>query len=100
MGWYNRCLWECRRKENSRKVTDFSEGRGMVVSNTFFDYKNTQRYTKVDVGRDGTKLKSLIDFVGEEGGAEVCVNVKSMRRLWMGISDHYTVLCKINLVKA
>src|SRR5678816_1653157 len=82
--------------ENGRKVIDFCEERGMCVSNTFFKHK----CTRVGVGRDGSEVKSMIDFVLVKKMLKYVLDVKSVRGLGLGLSDHYVVLCKIKLVGA
>ena len=85
--------------ENGRKVIDFCEERGMCVSNTFFKHKSIHKYTRVGVGRDGIEVKSMIDLVlVKKEMLKYMLDVKSVRCLEMGLSDHYVVLCKIKLV--
>src|SRR5678815_2301140 len=77
--------------ENGRKVMDFCEERGMCVSNTFFKHKSIHKYTRVGVGRDGIEVKSMIDLVLVKKMLKYMLDVKSVRCLEMGLSDHYVV---------
>ena len=87
--------------ENGRRVIDFCVERGMCVCNTFFDHKSVHKYTRVGTGRDGTEVKSLIDVVlVKKEMLKYVMDVKSVRGMGMGISDHYIVLCKIKFVGA
>src|SRR5678815_16083 len=82
-------------------MIDFCEERGMCVSNTFFKHKSIHKYTRVGVGRDGIEVKSMIDSVlVKKEMLKYVFDVKSVRGLGMGLSDHYFVLCKIKLVGA
>ena len=57
------------------------------------------KYTRVGVDRDGLEVKSLIDLVlVKKEMQKYVLDVKAVRGLGMGISDHYIVLCKIRLV--
>jgi hypothetical protein len=85
--------------ENGKKVIDFCVDKGMCVCNTFFSHKNVHKYTRVGVDRDGNEVKSMIDLVlVKKEMLRYVLDVKSIRGLGMGISDHYVVLCKIRLV--
>jgi hypothetical protein len=87
--------------ENGRRVIDFCGENGMCVCNTFFDHKSVHKYTRVGKSRDGTEVKSMIDLVlVKKDMLKYVMDVKSVRGLRMGISDHYIVLCKIKFVGA
>ena len=70
------------------------------VCYTFFKQKSIHKYTRVGVGRDGIEVKSMIDLVLVKEILKYVLDVKSVRGLGMGLSDHYVVLCKIKLVEA
>src|SRR5678815_5964693 len=72
----------------------------MCVSYTFFNHMSIHKYTRVGVGRDGIEVKSMIDFVLVKKMLKHVLDVKSVRGLGIGLSDHYVVLCKIKLVGA
>jgi hypothetical protein len=90
--------WE---NENGMRVIDFCVDKGMCVCNTFFDHKSVHKYTRVGKDRDGAEVKSMIDVVlVKKEMLKYVMDVKSVRGLGMGISDHYIVLCKIKFVGA
>jgi hypothetical protein len=82
-------------------VIDFCIDKGMSVCNTFFDHKSVHKYTRVGVDRNGNETKSLIDLVlVKKEMLKYVMDVRAVRGLGMGISDHHVVLCKIKLVGA
>ena len=44
--------------DNDRRVIDFC-----AESNTYFEYRNLHKYTRVVGGQDGGKVRSIIDLV-------------------------------------
>ena len=48
---------------NGGRMINFCVDRGICVSNTFFEHKSVHKYTRVEVDRNGTEVKSLIDLV-------------------------------------
>lgn len=77
-------------------MTDFYIDRGMRESIIFFDHNSFHMYTRVGVGRDGTELKSNINFVLKM--VKYAMDVKLVMGLRMGISGY--VLCNIKVVGA
>lgn len=63
-----------------------------------FDHKSIDKYTRIGVGRDGIDMKSMINLVLMKVMKHM-IDVKSIMVLGMGISNPYTVLFKINLMR-
>ena len=49
--------------DNGRRVVEFCKERGLFMGNTYFKRRNVQKYTRVARGREGVKVKSMIDLV-------------------------------------
>ena len=48
---------------NGRRVVEFCAGRGLYVSNTYFNHSSLHKYTRVARGQDGVEVKCMIDLV-------------------------------------
>lgn len=84
--------------ENGERVVDFCAERELSVANTYFQHKNIHKYTW-SVRRGENECKSLIDLVlvKKEMMRDI-LDVKAIRGLNGGISDHMIVLCKLRLI--
>lgn len=63
--------------------------------NNLFKYKNIFEYTRVGIGGDGFKVRSVTHFILVKM-LRCVIDVKSIRGSGIGISDKY-VLCKIKV---
>ena len=45
------------------RVIDFCAERGLSISNTYFEYRNLSKYTRMAGGQDGVEVKSMIDLI-------------------------------------
>ena len=86
--------------ENGERVVDFCADRGMCIANTHFRHKAIHKYTWRGK-RGGTECRSLIDLVlVKKDMLRDIVDVKALRGLNGGVSDHMIVLCKLKLIGA
>ena len=85
--------------ENWRRVVEFCAERGLCVGNTYFEHKSLHKYTRVARGHDGVEVKSMIDLVlVKKDMLRFVKDVRAVRRMGRGISDHHVVLCKVRMV--
>ena len=67
---------------------------------TYFEHRNLHKYTRVVRG-PGVKVKSMIDLVlVKKDMLHHVQDVRAVRGMGHGLSDHYVVLCKVRLVEA
>ena len=60
---------------------------------------NVHKYTRVARGQDRVEVKSMIDLVqGKKDMLHFVQDVRAVRGMGRGISDHHVVLCKVRLV--
>ena len=79
--------------DNGRKVIDFCAGMELCIANTFYKHKLICRYT-----RYGVMSKSMTDFVLVKREMLRWIHdIKCMRGLSGGVSDHLIVLCRVKL---
>ena len=67
--------------------------RGLCVGKTYFEHKNLHKYRRVARGQDGVEVlvkKDMLQFVQD---------VRAVRGMGRGISDHHVLLCKVRLVE-
>ena len=84
--------------ENGERVVDFCAEKEFCVGNTFFKHKDIHKYTRVGQSRNG-EVRSMIDLVLFKRNMlkDVC-DVKCIRGLSGGLSDHMIVLCKLRVI--
>ena len=59
------------------------------------------KYTRVARGQYGVEVKSMIDLVlGKKDMLCFVQDVRAVREMGRGITDHHVVLCKVRLVGA
>ena len=64
-------------------------------------HRGLHKYKRVAAGRDGVETKSMIDLVLVKRDMLRCVhNVRAVRGIGRGISEHHVVLWKVRLVGA
>ena len=67
----------------------------------YFKHRTLHKYTRVTRGRDGVKIKSMIDLVlVKRDVLRYVQDVRAVRGMGCGLSDHHVVLCKVRLVGA
>ena len=82
-------------------MVKFYEERGFCVGNIYFKHRSEHKYTRVAGSRDGVEIKSMIDLVlVKRDMLRYVQDVRAVRRMGRGLSDHYVVLCKVRLVGA
>ena len=70
------------------------------MGNTYFKHRSVHKYTTVGKGRGGIEIKSMIDIMlVKRDMLRYVQDVREMRGMGCGLSDHYDVLCKVRLVK-
>ena len=73
--------------------------KGGYVGNTYFKHKNFHKYTRVARGQAGVEVKSMIDLMlVEKDMLHFMQDMRSVRGMGRGISDHHVVLWKVRLV--
>ena len=79
--------------DNGRRGVEFSEERGLCVSNTYFNHRTVHKYTRVARGREGMAIKSMIDLVlVKKDMLRYVQDVRAARGMGRGLSNHYVVL--------
>ena len=71
------------------------------MGNTYFKHTSVHKYTRPARGRGGVEIKSMIDLVlVKRDILRYVQDVRTVRGMGRGLSDHYNVLCKARLVGA
>ena len=71
------------------------------MKDTFFKHIGVHKYTRVTRGRESVGIKCMIDLVLVKNDMLPYVqDVRAVRGMGRGLSDHYVVLCKVRLVGA
>ena len=63
-------------------------------------HKNLHKYTRVAKDQEGVEVKSMIGLVLVKDMLEYVEDVRAVRGMGRGLSDHHVVLCKVRLVRA
>ena len=80
-------------------MVEFCEERGLCVGNTYFKHISVHKYTRVARGRGGVEIKNMIDLLlVKRDMLRYVQDVRAVRGMGCGLSDHYVVLCKVRLV--
>ena len=80
---------------------EFCAERGLCVGNTYFKHRNLHKYTRVARGQDGLEVNSMIDLVlMKRGMLHYVQDMRVVRGMGQGLSDHHVVLCNVRLVGA
>ena len=75
--------------------------RGLFVGNTYFKQSSLHKYTWVAKSQYGVDVKSMRDLVlGKRDMLRYVQNVRAVRGMRRGLSDHHVVLCKVRLIGA
>ena len=72
--WYRLCILEDLNgitsafgvpgeNDNGKGGVELYAERGLCVGNTYFEHMSLHKYTRVAMGQDGMKVKSMIDLV-------------------------------------
>ena len=73
--------------------------RGLCLGNTYFKHSSLHKYTKVTRGQERVEVKCMIDLVlVKRDMLRYVQDVRTMRGMGQGLSDHHMVLCKVRLV--
>ena len=76
-------------------------GKDNLSGKHIFKNRSLHRYTRVARDRDGVEIKSMIDLVlVKRNMLRYVQDVRMVRGIGRGLSDHYFVLCKVRLVGA
>ena len=74
--------------------------KGDCVWVTYFQDRSLYKYTRVARSQDGVEVKSIIDLVlVKKDMLRYMQNVRAVRGMGRGFSDHHVVLCKVMLVR-
>ena len=87
--------------DNGRRVVDFCAESELCVGNIYFKHRSLHKYTRVARGQDEMDMKSMIDLMLVKRDMRRYVqDVRVVRGMGRGLSDHHVVLCKFRLVGA
>ena len=68
------------------------------MGKTYFEHKNLHRYPSVIRGQDAVEIKSMIDLVVvKKDILRYVQDVRAMRGMGRGLSNHHVVLCKVGI---
>ena len=82
--------------DNGKRVVEFCVERGLCVGSTYFEHRSLHMYTRVARSQDGGEVKSMIDLVLVKKDMLCYVHdVRAVRGMGQGLSDHHVVLCKV-----
>ena len=71
------------------------------MGNTYFKHRSLYNYTRVARGQGGVEVRSMIDLVlGKRDMLHYVQDVRVVRGIERGLSDHHVVMCKVRLVEA
>ena len=71
------------------------------MSTTYFKLRSLHKYTRVARRQDRVEVKSMIDLVlVKMDMLQHVQNMRAVRGMGRGLSDHHVVLCKVRLVGA
>ena len=66
---------------------------------TYFKNRSLYKYTRVARGQHGVEVESMIDLVlVKRDMLRYMQEVRMVRRIRRGLSDHHVVLCEVRLV--
>ena len=86
-------------RENGRRVVELCAERGLCVGNTYFEYRNLHKHTRVPRGQDGVEVNSMINLVLVKKYILRYVQyVRAVGRMGRDPSNHHVLLCKVRLV--
>ena len=75
--------------------------KGDSVWITHFKHRCVHKYTRVARGREGVEIRSMIDLVlVKRNMLRYMQDVRAVRGMEHGLSNHYVVMCKVRLVEA
>ena len=68
------------------------------MGNTYFEHRSFHKYIRVTRGQDRVEIKIMIDLVMMKKDMLLYVqDVRAVRGMGRGLSDHHAVLCKVRL---
>ena len=71
------------------------------MDNTYFEHRSLHKYTRVARDQDGVEVKSMINLVlAKKDMLHYVQDVRAVRGIGQGISDHHIVLYKVRLLGA
>ena len=71
------------------------------MGNTYFEPRSLHWYTRLARNKDGAEVKSMIDLVLlKKVILRYIQDMRAVRGLGRGVSDHHFALCKVRLVGA
>ena len=80
---------------------EFCAEKGMCVCNTYLKHRSLHKYTRVARGQEGMVVKSMKDLVlVKKDILRYVQDVRVVRGMDRGLSDHHVLLCKVKLVGA
>ena len=69
------------------------------MGNKYFEHRSLHKYTRVARVQDRVEIKSMIDVVlVKKDILHYGQDVRAVRRMGRGLSDHHFVMCKVRLV--
>ena len=71
------------------------------MGNTYFKHRSLHKYTRVSRGREGVEINSMIDLLlVKRDMLRYVQDMRAVRGMRRGLSDHHVVLYKVRLVGA
>ena len=87
--------------DSGRGVVEFYAERGLCVGNIYFKHRSLYKYARVARDQDRVEVKSMTDLVFvKKDMLRYVQDVRVVRGIGRGLSDHHVVLSKVRLVKA
>ena len=84
--------------ENCNESGGFCAERELCVGNTYFKHRCLHKYTRVVRDQDGMEINSMVDLVlVKRDMLRYVQDVRAVRWMGRGLSDHHIVLCKVRL---
>ena len=88
-----------REYDDERRAINLCAERGISVSNTYFQQKDLYKSFSGTTPKNGVEVMSMIHLVlGIKAILRYVQNVRVVRGMTQGLSDHHVVLCKVKLV--
>ena len=86
--------------DNVRRVVELCAERRLCLDDTYFGHNSLHEYTRVANGQDRVEVKSIIDMVlVTKYMLRFVQDVRAMKGMGRGISDHHFVLCNVDGAK-
>ena len=87
--------------DDGRRVVEFCEEKVLCVGNTYFKHRSLYKNQRVAKDQNGAEIRGMIDLVlVKRDMLRHVQDVRALKGMGRGLTDHLVVLCKIRLVGA